>query len=58
MLLYNHPVLFRERVQLQETTQVTEESRGAILSHSGYFKASAFRLSKGGLFVLPVCLSD
>jgi len=58
MLLYNHPVLFRERVQLQETTQVTEESGGAILSHSGYFRAPAFRLNKGGLFVLPVCLSD
>lgn len=42
VLLYNHPVLFRERVQLQETTPVTEESRGAFLSHPGYFKAPVF----------------
>jgi hypothetical protein len=58
MLLYNHPVLFREWVQLQETTPVTEESNGAFLSHSGYFKAPAFCLSKGGLFGLSACLSD
>jgi hypothetical protein len=60
-LLYNHPVLFRDRVQLQETTPVTEESRGAFLSHSGYFKAPIFFLSWKGIALHDCglsCLAD
>lgn len=56
-LLYNHPVLFRERVQLQETTPVTQESRGAFLSHSGYFKAPVFFYLQKGRALHHCCLS-
>lgn len=54
-LLYNHPVLFRERVQLQETTPVTEESRGTFLSHPGYFNAPVLILKRAQPYISVVC---